>query len=66
MGGQIVGFLSGEWKGVSGRPLNLMYIALAILIVAIAILAYSNTVDEKYSYIGLILKNIVYIRYCSI
>ncbi len=43
MGGQIVGFLGGEWKGVHGKPRIQMYIALIILIIAMIILAYSST-----------------------
>ncbi len=43
MGGQIVGFLGGEWKGVHGRPRTLMYSALVILVIAMIILAYSNS-----------------------
>ena len=43
MGGQIAGFFGGEWKGVYGKPRIQMYIALMILIIAMIILAYSNT-----------------------
>jgi hypothetical protein len=41
-GNQTVGFLSGEWRGVHGRPRRQMYLAIAILMVAAAIMASSN------------------------
>ena len=41
-GGQTVGFISGEWRGVTGKPRYQMYAAIAILIVAAAIMAYGN------------------------
>jgi L-rhamnose-H+ transport protein len=44
IGGQIVGFAGNEWKGVKGKPRNTMYLALFILLSAIIILAYSNTI----------------------
>lgn len=40
-GGQSVGFISGEWKGV-GKPKKQMYLAIAILLVAACIMAYGN------------------------
>lgn len=43
IGGQGVGFISGEWRGVYGKPRNLMYAAIAILIIAAIIMAYGNT-----------------------
>ncbi len=46
MGGQIVGFLTGEWKGVTGKPRLQMYIALGILVIAMIILAFSNTLAK--------------------
>jgi len=42
MGNQAVGFLSGEWKNVYGKPRRLMYLALSILAVAVLIVAFSN------------------------
>lgn len=42
LGGQILGFLSGEWRGVSGVPRRTIYAAIAVLIVALAILALAN------------------------
>jgi L-rhamnose-H+ transport protein len=41
-GSQLVGFISGEWKGVIGRPRVQMYIAIACLLIAATILAYGN------------------------
>jgi L-rhamnose-H+ transport protein len=43
MGNQGVGFFSGEWKGVTGKPRNFMYAALSVILFAVIILAYSNT-----------------------
>jgi hypothetical protein len=45
-GSQGVGFLSGEWRGVRGRPRNLMFLAIAILLVAAAIMAVGNSMVE--------------------
>lgn len=42
LGNQAVGFLSGEWRGIGGRPLRQMVAAVAILILAVAILAYAK------------------------
>lgn len=42
-GGQLLGFLSGEWRGVHGKPRTRMYAAIAILIVAAAVMAFGNT-----------------------
>ena len=42
-GSQGLGFLSGEWRGVRGRPRNLMFLAIAILMVAAAIMAAGNS-----------------------
>jgi len=42
LGGQVLGFLSGEWRGVSGAPRWTIYAAIAVLIVAMAILALAN------------------------
>jgi hypothetical protein len=43
VGGQGLGFISGEWKGVYGRPRTQMYAAIVFLIIAAIIMAYSNT-----------------------
>ena len=42
MGNQAVGFLSGEWKSVYGKPRHLMYLALLTLAFAVVIVAFSN------------------------
>ena len=47
LGGQGVGFISGEWKGISGRPRLLMYVAIAVLIVAALIMAYGNSLAKS-------------------
>jgi hypothetical protein len=43
LGGQGLGFLSGEWKGVYGKPRNLMFAAIGFLIIAAVIMAMGNT-----------------------
>jgi len=43
IGNQVVGFVSGEWKGVKGKPRKTMYLALVVILIAVVILAYSNT-----------------------
>jgi hypothetical protein len=45
VGGQIVGFAWGEWKGVNGKPRHQMYLAIAILIVAVCIMAAANSLS---------------------
>jgi len=39
-GGQLVGFISGEWKGVRGKPVYLMSSALFLMLVGICILSF--------------------------
>ncbi|CAL1518459.1 L-rhamnose/proton symporter RhaT [Chitinophaga sp. MM2321] len=43
IGNQLVGFIGGEWKAIKGRPRNTMYLAIATILVAVIILAFSNT-----------------------
>jgi protein involved in polysaccharide export with SLBB domain len=43
LGGQAVGFLSGEWRGVRGKPRTQMYLAILILVLAALVVAYGNT-----------------------
>jgi len=43
VGGQGLGFISGEWRGVHGKPRRQMYWAIAVLILATIIMAYGNT-----------------------
>lgn len=45
-GGQLLGFLSGEWRGVRGTPRRQMYLAIAFLIAASVVLAYGNTLAK--------------------
>jgi hypothetical protein len=47
LGGQVVGFISGEWKGIHGKPIRQMYIAIIILVLAATIMAYSNTLSKS-------------------
>jgi len=42
-GNQIVGFASGEWRGVHGAARKQMYVAIAILIIAAIIMAYGKS-----------------------
>ena len=46
VGGQGTGFISGEWRGVHGRPRWQMYASIALLIIASLIMAYSNTIKQ--------------------
>lgn len=46
LGSQAVGFASGEWRGITGKPRYEMYIAIAVLIVAAMVMAYSNTLAK--------------------
>lgn len=41
------GILSGEWQEGKGRPLRTLYGGLAVLMVAIAILGYGNTLPAQ-------------------
>jgi len=43
LGAQVLGLLSGEWRGVSGLPVKQMIGAVLILVVAAAIMAYAST-----------------------
>jgi len=45
MGTQGVGFISGEWRGVHGKPRRQMYAALAILAVGLLIMAYARSLS---------------------
>jgi hypothetical protein len=44
VGGQGTGFISGEWRGVHGKPRWQMYGSIALLIVAAFIMAYSKII----------------------
>ena len=42
-GNQTVGFVSGEWKGIKGKPIRNMIIGLSIILISIIVLAYAST-----------------------
>ena len=46
-GTQSLGFISGEWRGVQGKPRIQMYLAIAIFIVAAVMMAYGNTLAKN-------------------
>ncbi|MCE5324202.1 hypothetical protein LLG46_12940 [bacterium] len=43
LGCQSLGFVSGEWKGIHGKPVKMMQAAIATLIIATLIMAYGNS-----------------------
>ena len=43
LGGQVVGFASGEWKGVLGTPRQQMYVAIIIFLLATVVMGYGNS-----------------------
>ena len=47
LGGQGLGFISGEWKGVFGKPRHQMYAAIAVLIMAAIIMAYGVSLAKS-------------------
>jgi hypothetical protein len=47
LGSQGVGFASGEWRGITGKPRNQMYFAIAILIAAALVMAYGNNLGTS-------------------
>jgi L-rhamnose-H+ transport protein len=46
IGGQILGFVSGEWKGAPSKARSLIYLAIALLLVAAIVLALANTLPK--------------------
>jgi hypothetical protein len=44
-GGQIVGFASGEWKGIRGKPRKNIYAAIVILVLSMFILGLANMIS---------------------
>ena len=46
LGGQSLGFISDEWRGVQGKPRTLRYAAVPVLIVAALIMACGNTLAK--------------------
>lgn len=45
VGSQGVGFVSGEWRGIGGRPRTQMIAAIVLLIVAVTIMVYAKTLS---------------------
>jgi L-rhamnose-H+ transport protein len=43
LGGQVVGFASGEWKGVFGTPRRQVYLAILIFLLATVVMGYGNS-----------------------
>jgi hypothetical protein len=43
LGGQALGFVSGEWRGVTGKPRTQIYLAIGVLIISMVILALGNS-----------------------
>lgn len=46
-GNQVLGFVSGEWQGVHGRPRTQIYLAVSAFMAAVAILSYANTLSKN-------------------
>jgi hypothetical protein len=46
VGGQILGFVSGEWKGAPRRSRKLIFVAIGLLLTAAAILAVANMLPK--------------------
>jgi L-rhamnose-H+ transport protein len=46
IGNQMVGFASGEWKGVRNSPRLMMYVSIGILLIAVVILACANSLAK--------------------
>jgi L-rhamnose-H+ transport protein len=45
LGNQGVGFVSGEWRGIRGKPLRLMIAAVAVLLAAVCVLALGKALS---------------------
>lgn len=43
LGSQALGLATGEWRGVSGRPWRVMLLAIGVLLLAVILMALSNT-----------------------
>jgi len=43
LGAQVLGIISGEWRGVHGKPVKQMAAAVVILVVAAGVMAYAST-----------------------
>ena len=42
----IWGFVTGEWKGIHGKPIKLVIIGISLLLAAICIIGYATTLQE--------------------
>ena len=42
LGGQALGFISGEWRGVHGKPRVHIYLAIVVLVASMTVLALGN------------------------
>jgi len=47
LGGQAVGFVSGEWRGVPRRPRRQMWLSLGLLLLAAMIMVLGNSLAEN-------------------
>ncbi|MBN1590552.1 MAG: hypothetical protein JW888_13640 [Pirellulales bacterium] len=47
LGGQILGFISGEWRGVRGTPRTHIYVAIVLLVGSMVILATANALAAE-------------------
>jgi hypothetical protein len=45
LGGQLLGFLTGEWRGVAGTPRRQIYVAILLLIAAMTVMACAKAVS---------------------
>jgi len=43
LSGNVVGLATGEWKGATGKPLQLMFVGLLLLVAGIAIIGWAGT-----------------------
>jgi hypothetical protein len=43
LGGQLLGFRTGEWRGVAGSPRRQIYLGIALLVISMTILALGNS-----------------------
>jgi L-rhamnose-H+ transport protein len=46
-GTQAAGFISGEWRGIRGKPRIQMYATIAVLLIAAMIMAYGKTLSQN-------------------
>ena len=47
IGAQGLGFLSGEWRGVTGKPRVQIYLAISILVLAMIVMAFGNSLAQS-------------------